>query len=176
MEFERSMFRIHEKLLKGPRNKKVLFCLEGLCGVLTLASLACLLISHFMFVNKSDILKPAIETQLNAYFHKLYAARNGNIPHEIASIELKEKSYLVKYSIKDKNLYDVDYSSMPQLSLNYSETTGAFIMDNKSIYGQENILRSISLDQFSKSDKIKEIVPVTLPETNTTDPSNSTDP
>jgi hypothetical protein len=69
MEFERSIFRVHEKLLKGRRTKDLLTIIERVFKFITLLSLLNFLLFHYNYVDKNDILKPAIETQLKPYFY-----------------------------------------------------------------------------------------------------------
>lgn len=70
MEFERSIFRVHDKLLRGPRSKALLTTIEKIFKFLTLLSLLNFLIMHNLYVDKNDILKPAIEQQMKPYFYQ----------------------------------------------------------------------------------------------------------
>ena len=81
MEFERSLFRVHERILRGKTPKRIIWCLEVFFLLLTLFSLTALVMFHQSYVDKNDILKPAIEEQLKAYFYKNYHSKSGHFPH-----------------------------------------------------------------------------------------------
>ena len=72
MEFERSIFRVHDKLLRGPRSKDILGTIEKVFLFLTIYSLVNFLMFHYLYVDKNDILKSAIEQQMKPYFYDQY--------------------------------------------------------------------------------------------------------
>ena len=72
MEFERSIFRVHERVLKGPRVYTFLSQCQTLFFVLFVLNLVNLLLYHHHFVGRNDILKPMIEEQMKGYFYRQY--------------------------------------------------------------------------------------------------------
>jgi hypothetical protein len=72
MEFEKSIFRVHEKLLRGPRSKPFIAGIEKVFGVLSVFSLVNFLIFHYLYIDSNDILKSAIETQMRPFFYEEY--------------------------------------------------------------------------------------------------------
>ena len=72
MEFERSIYRVHERMLAGQNVKP---CLRGfkLTMLIFLAvSIYNLFLFHGLFVGKRDFLKNEIEKQLKPYFYSEY--------------------------------------------------------------------------------------------------------
>lgn len=57
MEFERSIFRVHDKLLRGQEKKRWLNNLQRFFLCMTIYSLMNFILYHKNFVNKNDILK-----------------------------------------------------------------------------------------------------------------------
>ncbi len=125
MEFERSIFRVHDRLLRG--GDKVKNCLKNFLMIfffLWMFSALNFLLYHFKFVNDSSILKPQMEQQLKAYFHDQYSNETR---------EWKE------------------YEELPLISLNYTNETRAFIFDNTTT---ENIV-SETMIEINKNTTIK---------------------
>lgn len=58
MEFEKSIYRVHERILKGPTTKDWLKNLRILFLVLTLFSMVNLIVLHSLFVDDRSVLKP----------------------------------------------------------------------------------------------------------------------
>jgi|MGYP000032023451 hypothetical protein len=58
MEFEKSIFRVHERILKGPTTKDWLKNLHILFLVLAIFSLVNLVVMHSLFVDDRSVLKP----------------------------------------------------------------------------------------------------------------------
>ena len=61
MEFERSLYRIHERMLQGSGTKKCLNVHLGVLAVFFVYAVLNFLTYHKLYVNKSDILKHAFE-------------------------------------------------------------------------------------------------------------------
>lgn len=61
MEFERSIFRVHDKMLKQQNCKKCLDRGRLAFTVLTVFSIFNLLMMHGMYVHKRDVLKDQME-------------------------------------------------------------------------------------------------------------------
>jgi hypothetical protein len=57
MEFERSIFRVHERLLRGQEKKKYLENFQKVFFGLTIFSFLNFWMYHVSFVDKNDILK-----------------------------------------------------------------------------------------------------------------------
>ena len=57
MEFERSIFRVHDRLLRGAEKKQYLVIAQKVFMWLTAISMMHFLIYHHLFVDKNDILK-----------------------------------------------------------------------------------------------------------------------
>ena len=117
MEFERSIYRVHERLLKGANTKSCLNKLTIFFGVMTIFSLVNLCLFHSMFVDDNSVLKKAIEHQLKPYFYKQMELRDhlsqgGNENDTIAFSHT-----------------DDQYRAMPEMKLNYSKSNGKFIFD-----------------------------------------------
>jgi uncharacterized membrane protein len=123
MEFERSMFRVHEKLLKGNKQKCFLWFLQLVFFLFTVFSFVTLSLYHRLYVDSNSILKPQIEDQLRAYLHKSQMAHFGQMPHKIIEINQQNFSYLVRYSILDESLYDLNFGLLNPIPLNYSDVS-----------------------------------------------------
>ena len=108
MEFERSIFRVHERVLQGPEAKKWLARLLWFFAILTLYSIANLVLFHSTFVKDRSVLVPAIEEQLKPYFYQEY--------EKLANVTPQQPWH---------------YESFPNLPLNYSTRTGKFMFDNR---------------------------------------------
>ena len=61
MEFEKSIFRVHDRLLRGPNVKKCLLYTECLFLILTIFSMTTFIVFHNLYIDKNDVLKPMIE-------------------------------------------------------------------------------------------------------------------
>ena len=115
MEFEKSLFRVHDRLLRG---KSSLTCIKRLqlwFLILTIFSLVNLCIMHSNFVDTRSILKTEMEQQLKPIINReqdrsSYLELNGNLTgFEYQSTET--------------------YMKMPPVKFNYSNTTGEFQYD-----------------------------------------------
>ena len=92
---------------------------------LTAFSMIHFLIYHHLFVDKNDILKAQIESQLQPYFYREYAKKSSQLDGEIAS-----------------KMSDEDFKSFGALKLNYS-SKAQFIYDNRTRDGILNKSREI---------------------------------
>lgn len=118
MEFERSIFRVHEKMLKQQNCKKCLHRTQIVFGVLTVFSIFNLLMMHGVYVHKRDVLKDQIEEQLKPYFYKQYEVLNSVLDHNTDM----ESFYKMKKKIMSVQ-NDHKYYNLPKISLNYTEHT-----------------------------------------------------
>ena len=76
MEFERSVFRVHERFLKGPNVKSCLQKTYLFFLGMTVLSLVNFVIFHNMFVSNHTALKQQIENQLKPFFWKQIEMKN----------------------------------------------------------------------------------------------------
>lgn len=82
MEFERSMFHIHERFMSSSSTKTVLVISKWITLFLTVITGLHFYAYHKIYVNKSEILQTAIEQQLlfmrtEAYRNLPYSDTNG---------------------------------------------------------------------------------------------------
>lgn len=112
MEFERSVYRVHERCLRSPSTKKCLNFLLTAFVFNVIINLLCLVLFHSMFVNDNSILKRNIEEQLKPYFYK----ELGRI-HNVS--------------------FGANLDTFPTLSLNYT-SDAKFVFDNTTETSMNN--------------------------------------
>jgi len=121
MEFEKSIFRVHERLLQGsPKVKTFLAFTECLFFGLTVFNLVNLILFHRLFVDRNHELKTAIETQMKTYFYQQY------------DLALYYNQTLTNSTTVSHILPRLHYLDLPVLPLNYSDETGEFLYDNRT--------------------------------------------
>ena len=64
MEFERSIFRVHERCFQNPLAKRQTLIMLIICLVLTIIASIQFVAYHKMYVNNSEILNEAFESQI----------------------------------------------------------------------------------------------------------------
>ena len=72
MEFERQLFRVHERLLKLRGASTCLLMTQIVFFTLTVFFLMNFYLSHATLVNKNHILREQMESQLQIFFHHEY--------------------------------------------------------------------------------------------------------
>jgi hypothetical protein len=106
MEFERSIYRVHDRILRGPNTSSCLTKLTWFFFALTVFSIFNLYVLHTYYVDDNEVLKAAMEEQLKPYFYKEYAK-------------------LMNHTVDPKATFE----DSPILPLNYSTATGKFMFD-----------------------------------------------
>lgn len=118
MEFERSVFRVHERFLKGP---KVRSCLEKATfffAVMTAFTLFNFVVYHWMYVSSNTVLREQIEIQLKPFFWREIERRD---------LESRNESTEQLDALPDEH-----FSKRPRISLNYTSSSAKFIFDNST--------------------------------------------
>ena len=123
MEFERSIYRVYDRLLSGEDTKKWLRRIKVVFLFFTLLALANLILFHYLYIGKRDFLKSQIEKQLKPYFYSEYEKQH------IWTTDKKKFRQIYKYGKKKKE--NGKYENMPILPLNFTSTSGQFIFDEK---------------------------------------------
>ena len=72
MEFERAIFRMHERILQGPSTSLCVNWMQKFCILYSLICLIQFVTYHKVYVNDQSILTTAIEDQLLLHFSKEY--------------------------------------------------------------------------------------------------------
>ena len=73
MEFEKSLFRVHDRLLRGPvKTKRLIGCCETFFLVMIMWNLLNLITFHHLFINRNVELKNQMEETLKPYFYDQY--------------------------------------------------------------------------------------------------------
>lgn len=110
MEFERSIFRMHERLLLTRSCPKIVTIVQRLSCAIFAYLLVSFVIYHKLYVNQSSILQSAIEDQLLAryndpiYQHLSYSASSDRfIFCNKVTLQRDDTVSLVKYAIQRTN-------------------------------------------------------------------------
>ena len=64
MEFERGIFRMHERALQNRAAKPLARCTFQCCWIMAALAITTFITTHVSYVSRNHILKPAMEQQL----------------------------------------------------------------------------------------------------------------
>ena len=126
MEFERSIFRVHDRMMRGNSSQKLFTILVRVFSVFTVTSLCNFLIFHNLYVDKNDILKSAIEQQMKPYFYEKLGAPEGqtfslNYTEDSGQFIFDNSTQAEKYS-QVRDIFGIEtLSSNASLNNNYTQ-------------------------------------------------------